>query len=76
MWVAMFRSEARRVLSWRVKWSRSVEAMGLVRESGGMFWNTVPASRWARTMHRSVGGEELPYMMGSVGKWVYVVDRV
>jgi hypothetical protein len=35
MWVALSRREARRVSSWRVKWARSVEAMGLVRERGG-----------------------------------------
>jgi hypothetical protein len=70
------RSEARMVLTWRVKRARSVEAMGLVRESGGMWWNMVPASRWARTRHRSVGGEELPDMMDSVGQWMYVVDMV
>jgi hypothetical protein len=63
------------VLSWRVKWSWSVEAMGLVRESGGLLWNMVHASRWARTMHRSVGGE-LRVMMDSVGQWVYVVEMV
>jgi hypothetical protein len=67
MWVALSRNEARRVLSRRVKWARSVEAMGLVRERGGMLWNMVHASRWARTMHRSVGGEELRDMMDSVG---------
>jgi hypothetical protein len=76
MWVALSLSEAGRVLSWRVKWSRSVEAMGLVRDSGGMMWNMVPASRWARTMHRSVGGEELPDMMDLVGQWVYVVEMM
>jgi hypothetical protein len=76
MWVALSRSEVKRVLSWRVKWARSVEAMGLVRESGGMLWNIVLASRWARTMHRSVGGEELLDMMDSVGKWMYVVEMV
>jgi hypothetical protein len=66
MWVALSRSEARRALSWRVKWSRSVEAMGLVKKSGGMLWNMVPASLWARTRHRSVGGE-LRVMVDSVG---------
>jgi hypothetical protein len=77
MWVALSLSEARRVLSWRVKWARSVEIMGLVRESGGMLWNKVPASRWARTRHRSVGGGKLRDMMDSVGRhWVYVVDMV
>jgi hypothetical protein len=74
--VALSRSEARRVLSWRVKWARSVEAMGLVRESGGILWNMVLASRYARTRDRSVGGEELPDMLYSVGQWVYVVDMV
>jgi hypothetical protein len=44
------------VSSWLVKWARSVEAMGLVRESGGMLWNMVPASRCALTRHLSVGG--------------------
>jgi hypothetical protein len=63
------------VLSWRVRWSRSVEAMGLVRENGGMLWNMVPASRWARVRHRSVGGE-LHVNIDSVGQWVYVVDMV
>jgi hypothetical protein len=76
MWVALSLSEARRVLSWRVKWARRVEAMGLVRNSGGMLWNMVHASRWARTRHRSVGGEEQFDMMDSVGQWVYVVDMV
>jgi hypothetical protein len=74
--VALPLSEARRVLSCQVKWSLSVEAMGLVRESGGMLWNMVPASRWARTRHRSEGGEELPDMMDSVGQWEYVVEMV
>jgi imidazole glycerol phosphate synthase subunit HisF len=50
--------------------------MGLVRESGGMLWNMVPASRWARNMHRSVGGEVLLVMMDSVGQFVYVVEMV
>jgi hypothetical protein len=36
MCVALSLSEARRVLSCRVKWARIVEAIGLVRESGGM----------------------------------------
>jgi hypothetical protein len=76
MWVTLSRSEACRVLSWRVKCARRVEAMGLVRESGGMLWNMVPASRWARTMHRSVGGEKLPDMMDSVGRWLHVVEMV
>jgi hypothetical protein len=76
MWMALSLSEAKRVLSWRVKWARNVKAMGLVRESGGMLWNMVLASRWARTMHRIVGGEELPDIMDSVGHWVYVVDMV
>jgi hypothetical protein len=40
IWVALSRSEAKRVLSWRVKW-----AMGLVRERRGMLWNMVSASR-------------------------------
>jgi hypothetical protein len=41
-----------------------------------VLWNMVPASRWARTKHRSVGGEELRVMMDSVGQWVYVVEMV
>jgi hypothetical protein len=49
--------------------------MGLVRESGGILWNMVPASRWARARHRSVDGE-LRDMMDSVGQWVHVVDMV
>jgi hypothetical protein len=76
MWVALSRSEGKRVLSWWVKWVRSVEAMGLVRESGEMLWNMVPASRWARTRHLSVVGEVLRDMMDSVGQWVYVVAMV
>jgi hypothetical protein len=76
MCVAQSLSEASRVLSCLVKWARSVEAIGLVRESDGMLWNMVPASRWARTMHRTVGGEELPHMMDSVGQWEYVVYMV
>jgi hypothetical protein len=56
MCVALARSKARRVLSWVVKWARSVEAIALVRESGGMLWNSVPASLWALTRHLSVGG--------------------
>jgi hypothetical protein len=75
MWVALSRSETRRVLSWRVKWARSVEAMGLVRKSGRMLWNMVHASRWASTMHRSVVGE-LRVVMDSVGQWAYEVDIV
>jgi hypothetical protein len=76
MWVALSRSDAKRVWSWWVKWARSVEAMGLVMESGGMLWNMVHASRWARTRHRSVGGEVMPDMMDSVGQCVYVVEMV
>jgi hypothetical protein len=64
MWVSLSRSEARRMLSW---WARGVEATGLVRESGGMWWNMVLASRWARTRPLSVGGEVLRDMMDSVG---------
>jgi hypothetical protein len=64
------------VLSWGVKWARSVEAMGLVRESGGMWYNMVHASRWARTRHLSVGGEMLHVMMDSVGQCEYVVEMV
>jgi hypothetical protein len=75
MSVALSHREAGRVVFWRVKWARSVEAMGLVRESGGMMWNMVHASRWARTRQRSVG-RELRVMMDSVGQWVYVVDMV
>ena len=45
MSVALSRNEARRALSLVVKWARSVEAIELVRESGGMLWNRVPASR-------------------------------
>jgi hypothetical protein len=75
MWVALSLSDARRMLSWWVKWARSVDAMGLVRVSGGMLWNMVPASRWALTRHRRVGGEWRD-MMDSVGQWVYVVDMV
>jgi hypothetical protein len=45
MCVALSRSKARRVLSWLVKWARSVEAIGLVRDSGGMLGNKGPASR-------------------------------
>jgi hypothetical protein len=76
MWVALSRNEVRRVLFGLVKWARSVEAMGSVRARGGMLLNMVHASRWACTMHRSVGGEELPDMMDSVGEWVYVVEMV
>jgi hypothetical protein len=47
-----------------------------VRESGKMLWNKVHAPRWARTRHRSVGGEVLRDMMDSVGQWVYVVEIV
>jgi hypothetical protein len=36
MYVALSLSEARRMLSCRVKWARIVEAIGLKRESGGM----------------------------------------
>jgi hypothetical protein len=74
--VALSRSEARRVLSWLVKWTRSVEAMGLVRESGGILWNMVPASRWALTRHLSVGGVDRLDMMDSLGEWEYVVEMV
>mgnify|MGYP003689911131 CR=1 FL=1 len=59
-----------------VKWARRVVGMGLVRESGGMLWNMVPASRWARTKHFSVGGVRQVDMMDSEGQWEYVVDRV
>jgi hypothetical protein len=76
MCVALSRSEARRVLSLLVKWARSVEAIGLVREIGGMLWNMVPVSRWALTRHLSVGGVERHDMMDSVGQWEYVVEMV
>jgi hypothetical protein len=76
IWVALSRSEARRVVSWWVKWVWSVEARGLVRERRGMCWNMVHASRWARTRQRSVGGEVLLVMMDSVGQWVHVVEMV
>jgi hypothetical protein len=66
----------RRVLSWWVKWARLVEAMGLVKERGGIWWDMVPASRWARTRQRSAGGEMVPVMMDSEGQWVYVVKMV
>jgi hypothetical protein len=52
---------------WRENWARSVEAMGLVRERGGIWWNMVLASRWARTRHVSVGGEEVRDMVDYVG---------
>jgi hypothetical protein len=45
MWVALSWSEARRVSYWRAKWARSVEAMGLVKERGGVLWSMVFASR-------------------------------
>jgi hypothetical protein len=67
MWVALAPSEVGRVLSWWLKWARSVEAMGLVRESEGMWWNMVPASRWTRTRDLSVCGEVLSDMMDYVG---------
>jgi hypothetical protein len=76
VWVALPRSEARRVLSWWVQWARIVEVMGMVRESGGIWWNKVRAWRWVRTRHLSVGGEVLRDMMDSVGQWVYVVEIV
>jgi hypothetical protein len=76
IWVVLSRSEARRVLSWRVKWARRVVAMGLVRDRGGIWWNMVPASRWARTRHMRAGGEVLRDMMDSVGQWLYAVEMV
>jgi hypothetical protein len=36
----------------------------------------VTASRWARTRHVSVGGEEPRDMMEYVGQWLYVVGTV
>jgi hypothetical protein len=36
----------------------------------------LPASRWARTRHLSVGGEEPCDMMNFVGQWLYVVEMV
>jgi hypothetical protein len=48
---------------------------GVGEGEGGMLWNMVPASRWARTRHRSVGGE-LRDIMDSVGQWEYVVEMV
>jgi hypothetical protein len=50
--------------------------MGLVRDRGGIWWNMVLASRWARTRHLSVGGEVLRDMMVSVGEWLYVGETV
>jgi hypothetical protein len=76
MWVALSWSRARSVSSRRVKWARSVVAMGLVRERGGIWWNMVPASRWARTRHRSVGGEVLRDMVDYMGHCLYVAEMV
>jgi hypothetical protein len=76
MCVALSLSEARRALSWLVKWARSVEAIGLVRESGGVLWNRVHASCCALTKHLSVGGVQRADMMDSVGQWEYVVEMV
>jgi hypothetical protein len=42
--------------------------MDLVHEGGGLWWNMVPASRWTRTRHLSVGGEVLRDMMDYVGQ--------
>jgi hypothetical protein len=50
--------------------------MELVRESGGILWNMVPASRWTLTRHLSVGGVELRVMIESVGQLEYVVEMV
>jgi hypothetical protein len=38
-WVALARSEARRVSSWRVKWGRNVEAMRFREGEGGIWWS-------------------------------------
>jgi hypothetical protein len=65
-----------RVSSWRVKWARSAVAMGLVRERGEMWWNMVPASRWARTRQMSVRGKEPRGMMDFMGHWLFVVEIV
>jgi hypothetical protein len=59
-----------------VKWVRIVEAIGLVRERGGMLGNIMPTSRWARSRLLSVGGENLSDMIDSVGQWEYVVEMV
>jgi hypothetical protein len=42
----------------------------------GIWWNMVPASRWVRTRHVSVGGKEPRVMMESMGRWLYVVEIV
>jgi hypothetical protein len=46
MWVALSRREARRVSPLRVKWARSVEAMGLVKEKGGYDGNRCRRHAW------------------------------
>jgi hypothetical protein len=33
-----------------------VVAIGLIRVRAGIVWNMVPASFWARTRHRMLGG--------------------
>jgi hypothetical protein len=48
-----------------------VVAMGLVSVTVGIWWNKVPASFWARTRHRSVGGASPRHMMDFVFYWVY-----
>jgi hypothetical protein len=49
-----------------------METMGFMREKGGMWWENMPASRWAR----SVGGEEPRDMIDCEGQWLQVVEMV
>jgi gamma-glutamyl:cysteine ligase YbdK (ATP-grasp superfamily) len=76
IWVVLSRRDARREVSWRVKWAQRVVAMGFVRDRGRMWWNMVPASRWARTKHLRVCGELVRDMMDFVGQWLYVAEIV
>jgi hypothetical protein len=46
---------------------------GVGEGEGGTLWKRVPASRWARTRHRKVGGEEPRDMIDSMGHWLYAV---
>jgi hypothetical protein len=63
-------------VSWRVKWARIVVAMGLVRDRGMLWWNMVPASRWARTRYLRADGELVLDTMDSLGQWLYVAEMV
>jgi hypothetical protein len=76
MWVALSRREVRRVSSWRGKWAQECRGDGVGEGEGRVWWKNVPASRWVRTRHLSMGGEEPCDMMDPMGQLLYLVEMV